>query len=29
MGQLLSVPMILAGGWLMLRARPAPRAVAA
>jgi phosphatidylglycerol---prolipoprotein diacylglyceryl transferase len=29
MGQLLSVPMILVGGWLMLRARPAPRAVAA
>ena len=29
MGQLLSVPMILAGAWLMLRARPAPRTVAA
>ncbi|MFC7473237.1 prolipoprotein diacylglyceryl transferase [Dankookia sp. GCM10030260] len=29
MGQLLSVPMILAGAWLMLRARPAPRAAAA
>ena len=29
MGQLLSVPMILVGAWLMLRARPAPRAVAA
>jgi len=29
MGQLLSVPMILVGGWLMLRARPAPRTVAA
>jgi prolipoprotein diacylglyceryltransferase len=28
MGQLLSVPMILAGAWLMLRARPA-REVAA
>ncbi|MCB4822333.1 prolipoprotein diacylglyceryl transferase [Roseicella aerolata] len=29
MGQLLSVPMILAGAWLMLRARPAAREVAA
>ena len=29
MGQLLSVPMILVGAWLMLRARPAPHAVAA
>jgi phosphatidylglycerol:prolipoprotein diacylglycerol transferase len=29
MGQLLSVPMILVGGWLMLRARPARHAVAA
>jgi phosphatidylglycerol---prolipoprotein diacylglyceryl transferase len=29
MGQLLSVPMILVGAWLMLRARPAPQAVAA
>jgi phosphatidylglycerol:prolipoprotein diacylglycerol transferase len=29
MGQLLSVPMVLAGAWLMLRARPAPAAQAA